>query len=112
MCAPIALAIEGTTSSGLPLRTIKSRPRCCRFFRRSATLSIINCARNSGCHNKHALIKRTQFRQCLLMGNVSNASSTIEDDNKDSKGGEEECKNDILIHSRCMIANRQGFEKW
>jgi hypothetical protein len=48
----------------------------------------------------------------LLMGNVSNASSTIEDDNKDSKGGEEECKNDILIHSRCMIANRQGFEKW
>jgi hypothetical protein len=40
------------------------------------------------------------------MGNVSNASNTIEDDNKDSKGSEEECKNDILIHSRCTIANQ------
>jgi hypothetical protein len=39
------------------------------------------------------------------VSNVSNASDTIEDDNKDSKGGEEECENDILIHSRCMIAN-------
>lgn len=47
VCAPIDLAIEGTISSGLPCRTIKSNPRCRRLSRRSATLSIMNCARNS-----------------------------------------------------------------